>query len=187
MKKTVLPGLGLFFFTIIYFEYVYTANPAISDPDQFLVEPVNVDKFITAPKLRGAILQKLKEIFAYQFPQNAFKRREYTIINWPASVNQYDPHSWTKDELFMINAKIPFFRFVPIETKVESCCDSIKRLRASLMKYECLTNAVLNEEMSRRVTFKFILERFRKETGNADAKSIEWPLLDSSWVKVVLE
>ena len=90
MKKTVWSGLGLFIFTIIYFEYIYAANPVISDPDQILVEPVQVDKFITAPKLRGKILQKLKEIFAYQFPQSSFKRREYTIINWPVGLNQYE-------------------------------------------------------------------------------------------------
>ena len=134
--------------------------------------PLNFSEYSTVRNLRGAINQKLQEIFNSQFPGQRFDRRQYTVENWPTEIDWFNGTCWSEADLIKINEGIPFYRFIKQQRS------SLERQNISSEVMECLKNAVLNEEMTKRSTRRILFERFKLETGFDDVQFIDWKLVD---------
>ena len=129
------------------------------------VQPIDLRLSVSAPDLHRQLLLKLKEIFYNQFPDDVFCRNKYRIENWPSNVNLLKPR-WTKRELEEINEGIPFYIFV-----LSKAYNPMHRME---------NTGFIKNNMSKKETLKFLLDRYKTETGRSNAKRIEWKMLDRS-------
>ena len=117
--------LHVLFFIFVSLNHLNASE--LTDPDfnysenQEISSIHNVQTLIDAETLNGNILkaavrQKLREIFAIQFPNDKYNTRKYDIENWPERIESHGTINWRKDELVRINERIPFFKFIPRET-----------------------------------------------------------------------
>ena len=143
------------------------------------VQPLSDLKALTGYALKSAIIQKLKEVFDSQHPYDKFNLRAYDIENWPNGVESHGTQNWRKNDLVKINARIPFYRFVP-RVKPAKAIYPGKLLLHNLEEIECLKSAELNFKCTLKEILGLISERFKFETGRPNASRIDWRLLDKS-------
>ena len=141
------------------------------------VEPVVNAVCLDFNVLRLAVRAKLHEIFESQFPSCKLKLRAYDIENWPSGIDKINPRKWLKADMVRINERIPFYKFVPRE-EIPEAQYSHKEVREKLKGMKCLTSATLREDYNLRSTRTLMLNRFRQESGKANAKKIDWRYLD---------
>lgn len=108
--------------------------------------------------------------FKSQHPQASYSLRNYNVENWPEGVDMFKT-TWNKQEIEAIRSKMDDFVFtkreVPFDFKTEFGVSDLSDLED-----------VLDHSMSKLSTNEFLLNRFREETGNLEAKRIDWSLLD---------
>ena len=183
MHRLVLRVLFFASFTFYFLKAADVSNAAIQIMEtQENIKINNVEPVINAlcldfKVLRSAVRAKLHEIFERQYPSGKLKLRAYEIENWPSGVDKINPKNWLKADLVRINERIPFYRFVPRE-KVPEAQYSDKELRQSLKGMKCLTSATLRDDYNLSTTRASILNRFKEESGKANAKKIDWRYLD---------
>ena len=116
--------------------------------------------------------QQLENIFKSQHPRARYSLRNYTVENWPEGVDMLKS-TWTKQEIEAIRLKMGDFVFVkreiPFDYKTEYGIGELGDL-----------GNVLDHSMSQYSTNVFLLNRFREETCNLEARRIDWSLLDRS-------
>ena len=144
------------------------------------VEPLNVVKVLNGCALRSAIMEKLREAFAGQFPDSRFDLRAYDIENWPSDVDLLGYKDWSRSDITQINERIPIYRFVPRETVIEA-----KALSLDFIELECFVTEILVQKLSEDGIIEQILERFRIESGQTNAAKINWSLLDKERIQII--
>lgn len=145
------------------------------------VKPVRHAESLDRDEIRSAVRQKLREVFASQYPDENFCLRAYDIENWPQGIDSHVSRPWTKKDMLKINERIPYIRFVPSKTVIKAEYP-IKALRHSLRKMKCLTNAILREDYYKDEMMEVISDRFKLETGQPSPTKIDWRLLDKSQI-----
>ena len=112
----------------------------------------------------------LENKFKTQHPKPSYSLRYYDVVNWPEGVNMFKS-TWNMQEMEAIRSKMDDFVFVkrkvPYDLKTEYGINELGGLKD-----------VLDHSMSKSSTNDFLLNRFREETGNLEARRIDWSLLD---------
>ena len=145
------------------------------------VEPIKNAGSFDRHTLRRVVCQKLKEVYANQFPGFTYSIRGYDIENWPPGIDLYGMRDWNKSQILRINEGIPFYRFIRRRTMAVAEY-SAKTFRHNLKEMECLKNAHLKGTNIFKPTMRMMFERFKAETEQPDAVRIDWRLLDRTKV-----
>ena len=163
-------SVWLIFLELFYASEVFSYADDLSEHRSFstmvainAVQPIDLRQKVSALDLQKQVLRKLKEIFFSQFPDGIFSLNKYRIENWPLNVN-ISKMRWNKREIREINERLPFYRFYAMKNY-----QSLQQMKSSVS---------MKNEMSRSETLKFLLERFKAETGRINAYRIEWKMLD---------
>ena len=105
--------------------------------------------------LKAAVRQKLREIFAIQFPNGKYSTRNYDIENWPEGIESRGSVNWRKDELIRINERIPILKFIPRETAAKVDSDRKNNI-STFEEYGMPESASLSNQMKCHQTKKLI-------------------------------
>ena len=178
--------LRVFFYATVTFDCLKAAQVSLKVsecasvgemPIRNTVEPVENAVSLQVHALKSVVRAKLREIFANQYPGCKFILRAYETENWPPGVDKNNSEYWTKSDLLRINERIPFYQFFPRDTVAEAEY-SAKDIRKNLVEMECLTSVTLREDYYKCSMHQELFHRFIVETGQLNAKKINWRLLD---------
>lgn len=117
------------------------------------------------------LMNQIKETCRSQHPDGiSYNPRHYEIVNFPEGIDQMKSR-WTCHEMNLIEGKIDELVFIkrPFRFSLEQQL-GMERLPN--------LNGILVKEMTKPKTQRILLERYRIESGEADAKHINWNLLD---------
>lgn len=144
------------------------------------VQPIDDAHLMKTNHFRSALLEKLKEVFYFQYPTNRkFSLRTYKAVNWPPGVESYLPPKWRMQDMLKINEGIPFYHFI-LRDEDEKANLTRKCIYFSSKDLEILNSARTNKNMRKKVVYRALLKRFREETGQIQAEKIDWHRLDKS-------
>ena len=127
--------------------------------------------FNNAKERSKCLMNQIKAACRSQHPDGiSYNPRHYEIVNLPEWINPMKSR-WTCHEMDAIESKIDELIFVkrPFRFSLEQQLgmDRLPNL-----------NGILVKEMTKPETNRILLERYRIESGEADAKHINWNLVD---------
>jgi len=98
----------------------------------------------------------------------------YEILNWPNKVSK-SMERWSMFDCEKIQASLNKLAFLPLNLENKTRLNELRFL-------ELIPGKVLNEKLNRSEVHYMLLERFRRESGRAEAVFIQWSLLNRSAV-----
>lgn len=119
---------------------------------------------------RLALKNDLKRLLEDQHPGAKFDLRNYDILNWPAEVDPLG-HNYTSRERRLVRERFHELRFIRRESKVTSEQELGLDALGSLA-------GILNPDWNKRAVLQRCLEVFREETGEEQARIVQWSLFD---------
>ena len=140
------------------------------------VKPIKNVKYLSFNSILSVIRSKLREAFVSQHPYSKYNLLAYDIENWPSGVSTFKSKYWHKNDILLINERIPYLRFIP-KKKIPELHD--------LTDMNSSTSATLKKDSHHKPSTRIrkkILERFKLETGQLSATKIDWKMLDPSHI-----
>lgn len=130
-------------------------TPISSEPENTNI-PKLIEIYDRDERLKQ-LKKALKDMFKRQYPEQLYSKNQYEILNWPHGVD-FKKSRWTNYEMSLIESNFKEFKFV---------------LKSSL-----------KVDGAFEIFSKFLLQKFRDETGNQNAQSIDWDLLNKSRIPI---